>query len=150
MGKNEEATCFVIMPFGGSDKGERFRSKLIYDHVIRPAFDEAKEEYRKEEPAHDISAFRIDEAFVEDLKASIAKNLRNAPIVVADVSGNNANVFFELGFRNAHDKLLVCISHRPEDAAFWAGKFQVIDYTQPGSQKLIAAGILSGFRKVRT
>lgn len=139
------------MPFGGSEKSGRFHSKLVYEHVIRPAFEAAKALYSEVAPTQDVGAFRIDEQFVaDDLKESIAKHLEDAAIVVADVSGNNANVFFELGFRHALGKPVVCISHRPEDAAFWSSKFQVIDYTLPEAHKLIVAGILSGFHRIKT
>jgi hypothetical protein len=146
-----KTTCFVIMPFGGSDKAVHFHWDLVYEKVICPAFEVAKAEYSKTAPAQDIRIVRIDEKYVaEALKESIVSQLNEAPVIVADVSDNNPNVLFELGFRYAHGKPIVCISEEPETTAFWGTTFSIIDYTLPTSQKLIADGILHGLQKART
>jgi hypothetical protein len=144
-----ETTCFVIMPFGGSDKAAEFHWDLVFENVIRPAFEVAKAEYSKIAPTQEIRIVRIDKKYVETLKDSILGQLIDAPVIVADVSESNPNVLFELGFRYALDKPIVCVSENPEKTAFWGTTFSIIDYTRLTSQKLIADGILNGFQKAR-
>lgn len=115
----DDAQCFVIMPFGSAPADELY-SNLVYEHVIKGAIVEAG-----------VKGARIDRVFLgnQTLGEAIAERLRNADLVVADVSGNNPNVLFELGFRWAYGKPFVCISNTPAQTAFWAKNFLVYDYT---------------------
>jgi len=55
--------------------------------------------------------------------------LRTAHLTLVDLSGNNANVFYELGYRKAYGRRFICVARDPETAAFYGRQFQVIDYT---------------------
>jgi len=75
-------TCFVIQPF---DKGA-FDKR--YDDVLEPAIEGA-----------DLEAYRVD----RDPGASIPiedieKGIRGSTVCLADITGDNPNVWFELGF----------------------------------------------------
>jgi hypothetical protein len=141
----ERPVCFVIMPFGQPSDGSKFMSELIYKQVIMPAFEEAKSNYDGKEFAN-ATIFRIDsEHFAGDIQDNIVESLHHAAVVVADVSDNNANVFFELGFRHALGKPILCITRRAEPPAFWSGKFQIINYTNDNARVMIKDGIRHGF-----
>ena len=115
----DDVQCFVIMPFG-STREEELHHSLVYEHVIKGAIVEAG-----------VKGTRIDRVYVGNytLTEAIAERLRDAELVVADCSGNNPNVLFELGFRWAYGKPFVCISNRPALTAFWPKNFQIYDYT---------------------
>jgi len=119
------------MPFGKTPEEKLFYD-MVYDHIIFPAFQKAG-----------LIGVRIDRETVGDkpLNDAIEKRLQKAPLVIADLSGNNPNVLYELGYRRAHGKPFVCISSKPSDAAFWAGFFQIIDYTKQHSVARIAEAI---------
>jgi hypothetical protein len=85
-------TCFVIMPFGRKEAGDvEIDFDRIFEAYIKVAGDRAR--YR---------TFRAD----TDRKGGLIvpklmTNLRNADLVVADVTCYNPNVYYELGIRHA-------------------------------------------------
>lgn len=90
---SEEQTCFVVSPIGkeGTEIHEKFRNVL--DYVIKPAVE--KSDYR-------IKVLRADDvdragSFIKD----ILELLLNSFIVIADLTDQNPNVFYELGVRHA-------------------------------------------------
>src|SRR5882672_6715987 len=108
--ESKAADVFVIMPFGGEDNNDQFVSRLVYDNIIHPAFTKALLMFSSEHPGQGGTLFRIDNVYVEaELKMDIIKRLEDSAVVIADVSGNNANVLFELGFRYAKEKPFLCI-----------------------------------------
>ena len=85
--------AFVVMPFG-KKKGpdERWIDfNSIYEHLIKPALIEAE-----------FEPFRADEESVSgDILTDMFQELLLADLVIADLSIDNANVFYELGVRHA-------------------------------------------------
>lgn len=83
--------CFVIMPFGKQGTEEFDRNWKIYSEMIRPVLVECGyEPIRGDELEHFGSISR-----------DIIESLYEADIVIADLSGKNVNVFYELGVRHA-------------------------------------------------
>ncbi|MEK7276069.1 MAG: tetratricopeptide repeat-containing protein [Chloroflexota bacterium] len=85
--------AFVVMPFGrkqGPD--ERWIDfNAIYHNLIKPALEEAG-----------FEAFRADEESVSgDILTDMFQELLLADLVLADLSIDNANVFYELGVRHS-------------------------------------------------
>jgi hypothetical protein len=92
------ATCFVIQPFDSGKYDKRYKD--IYKPSIEAAGLEA---YRVD---HDPSVLvPID---------SIEKGIRQSAICLADISADNANVWYELGFAFAATKpvVMVCSQDR--------------------------------------
>src|SRR6266498_1805038 len=88
------ATCFMIQPFDGGPFDKRF------EDTIAPAIRAAGlEPYRvDQDPSTIIPIERIEEA------------IRRSQACVADISTNNPNVWYELGFAIASGKPVVLIS----------------------------------------
>src|SRR5512147_1473319 len=88
--------AFVIMPFGkkkGSD-GSLYDFNAIYSQLIRPALETAG-----------FEAFRADEETTSgDILTDMFQELLLADLCIADMSIDNANVFYELGIRHAFRK----------------------------------------------
>ncbi|HEY9736983.1 MAG TPA: hypothetical protein V6D06_11895, partial [Trichocoleus sp.] len=84
---------FVVMPFGrkqGAD-GRWYNFNSIYQTLIRPAIEDAG-----------FEAFRADEEETSgDILTDMFQELLLADMVVADLSIDNANAFYELGIRHA-------------------------------------------------
>ncbi len=85
--------AFVVMPFGRKkgpdDRWIDFDS--IYRNLIKPALEEAG-----------FEPFRADEESVSgDILTDMFQELLLADLVIADLSVDNANVFYELGVRHA-------------------------------------------------
>lgn len=92
------STCFVIQPF---DRGKYDKR---YDGVFRPAI-----------VAAGLDAYRVDhDASVEVPITSIEDGIRNSAICLADISEDNANVWFELGYALALGRpvVMVCSTDR--------------------------------------
>jgi hypothetical protein len=102
-----EKICFVISPIGKEGTEVRRRFSEILEHVIRPAFKDA-DFNMKVVRADDI---RRPGAFVRDILEYIA----GAHTVVADLTGQNPNVFYELGVRHALSPRTILIAQNVED-----------------------------------
>ncbi|HJQ13253.1 MAG TPA: hypothetical protein VJ830_00790, partial [Anaerolineales bacterium] len=88
--------AFVIMPFGkkkGAD-GAIYDFNAIYSQLIKPALELAG-----------FEPFRADEETASgDILTDMFQELLLADLCIADMSIDNANVFYELGIRHAFRK----------------------------------------------
>jgi len=107
-----ERTCFVIMPFAPSFDG-------IWQVVIKPAVEAINDECLR---ADDIFA---PGSIIDDIIAAI----RDADYIVADLTGRNPNVYYELGFAHALDKPVILITQDLTDLPFDVGHRRVIGYS---------------------
>jgi hypothetical protein len=94
-----EKTCFVIAPIGDADSDVRKRSDQVLKHVISPAAS-----------ACGYAAVRADQISEPGLITSqVIQHVVDEPLVIADLTGSNPNVFYELAIRHALRKPLVQI-----------------------------------------
>ena len=90
---------FVIMPF-------KPEMSWIYSEVIKPPLEREGYIVRR---ADDLG----DDGYVhQDIYDEIMNNLWNADYVIADLTENNPNVFYELGIAHALDKRTIRISQQ--------------------------------------
>lgn len=85
--------AFVVMPFGRKQGGDGrwYDFDAIYNDLIRPSLETAG-----------FESFRADEESVSgDILTDMFQELLLADLVIADLSIDNANVFYELGVRHA-------------------------------------------------
>ena len=119
-------TCFVIQPFDS-----KFDKR--YDDIFRPALEKAA-----------LNAYRVDrDPSVEVPIDAIEESIRNATICLADITTDNPNVWYELGYALAANRsvILVCSDERTK------GKFPfdiqhrtVIQYGSESSSDFEALG----------
>ena len=75
--------CFVIMPFGEMGSPEFEKNAKIYQQMIKPVLNECG-----------YDTIRADELeHIGNITRDIIDLLHDADLVVADLSGRNANVF---------------------------------------------------------
>jgi len=111
--KEGPATAFVVMPFGES------WSEGIYASIGRAvrALDER------------LVAIRADEiARLGRITDQIIEAIRDADIVIADITGLNPNVLWELGYASALGKPCALLMRRGEGAPFDIYDHRRIDY----------------------
>ena len=92
-------TCFIIQPF---DHGEVFDKR--YDDILVPAITEGG-----------LNAYRVDrDPSANILIENIEEGIRDASICLADITIDNPNVWYELGFAFASKKdvILICSEER--------------------------------------
>jgi hypothetical protein len=99
-------TCFVAMPVTTPDDyAARLRDPNhflhVLDHLFKPALTNAG--YRVIAPTARGAQL---------IHAEIIRNLEQADLVLCDLSGLNANVFFELGIRTSLDRPLALVKDK--------------------------------------
>ena len=94
-------SCFVIMPFSPTYETE-------YERIIRPAVEAAG-----------LACIRADEIYSKpQITADIWKSLRAARIVIAELTGKNSNVLYEVGLAHALGKPVIIITRNEDDVPF--------------------------------
>lgn len=96
------ATCFVIQPFDGGKFDKRYRD------VFEPAIRDAK-----------LDAYRVDkDASAEVPIDSIEDGIKAAAICLADITLDNPNVWYELGYARAAKRPLVLVCSKERTTPF--------------------------------
>ncbi len=103
---------FVVMPFA-----DEF--KPIFDECIKPAAAALK-----------LSARRADDFFSKhQILHEIIQAIIGCKVVIADCTGRNANVFYEIGFAHAYDKPVIMLANKSEtQIPFDLNQFRRIEY----------------------
>ena len=110
--------CFVVCPIGNEGSEIRKQADILFDHVIEPACDK-----------FNFNPIRADKIATTGLITNkVIKNLRDAEIVVADLTGHNPNVFYELGVRHALNKHVILIKNQKDKRPFDIQSINIIDY----------------------
>lgn len=94
---DEKGTCFVIAPIGEEESETRERADKVLNYVIIPAVGECG--YTA------IRADRISEPGI--ITSQTIQHIVEDPLVVADLTDHNPNVFYELAVRHAVRKPVV-------------------------------------------
>lgn len=110
-------TCFVLMPFG--EWFDRY-----YKEIYIPAIKEAGFE-----PLRADSLFNSGSVIEQ-----IWQQIRKAKVLLADLTGKNPNVFYELGLSHAARKPVVFVAGNIEDVPFDVRHLRVVtfDIREPG------------------
>jgi hypothetical protein len=104
-------TCFVMMPFG-------LWYNAYYKEIFVPAIKEAG-----------FEPVRADELFSSgSVVEQIWEQIDKAKVLLADLTGKNANVFYELGLAHANSKPVVFTSRVLDDVPFDLRHLRVIIY----------------------
>ncbi len=86
--------CFIICPIGSEESDTRKRSDMLFKHVISPVCKECN-----------FEPVRIDKENTHGpITDKIFKHLKEDDLVIADLTENNPNAFYEMGYRAALGK----------------------------------------------
>lgn len=105
---SKEKVCFVIAPMGDERSDTRLRSNQVLDHIVKPAAGECGYKTLR---ADDISEPGI-------ITSQIIEHLIEDPLVVADLTDHNPNVFYELAIRHAIRKPVVQLIQKGQSIPF--------------------------------
>ncbi|HSB08093.1 MAG TPA: hypothetical protein VLM38_01170 [Blastocatellia bacterium] len=127
--ENPEAPCFVIAPIGSPASAIRLRSDRILAQVIEPAVSQ-----------FNYKPFRADQVPAPGLITSeIIWHIANDPLVVADLTGHNPNVFYELALRHAVRKPVVQLIRAGESIPFDTAALGTIQVDDSDDERLKSA-----------
>ena len=105
--------CFVLMPFNDS-------LREVYENVYRPVCADSS-----------IQCWRVDEvARPGSITRDIVEGILDADIIIADLTGRNANVFYELGIAHVIGNKTIMTAQSVADVPFDIGNYRVIIYEQ--------------------
>lgn len=109
--------AFVIMQVGAKDSSERKRADEIYQFVIAPAVEGAG-----------LEPYRADmDPSPGPITPKMLSELLSARVVIADLTGRNPNVFYELGITHSFARPLISIADSSSSLPFDAKDERVIE-----------------------
>jgi hypothetical protein len=114
----KKGTCFVISPIGAEGSDIRRRSDQVLTHIITPVATELGYET--------IRADKISEPGM--ITSQVIQHLVEDLLVVADLSGHNPNVFYELAVRHAVRKPVVQLIQIGEAIPFDVAQTRTVQY----------------------
>jgi Flp pilus assembly protein TadD len=107
---------FVIMPFR-DDFDDVYH--IIKDSANQVAMDRAVP----------IKTLRADEITQPGrISHQVTESIRNADLVIADITGNNPNVMYELGYAHALEKTVVLLTQSVHESPFDVKDFRQVTY----------------------
>ena len=120
----QKKPCFVISPIGPDNSETRKKADQVLRHIIKKALSDT---YAVER-ADDISKPGL-------ITLQVIERLMKAPMVVADLTDANANVYYELAIRHFVKKPVVHLIAEGQDPLFDVAQMRYIRYdlTNPDS-----------------
>lgn len=112
--------CFLISPIGKKGTETYNNFKEILDHIIRPGIKES---------GYNLNLIRADEidksgSFIKQILEHLYKSF----IVIADLTNQNPNVFYELGVRHSLSPRIILIAQNSDDIPSDLKEYRTIIY----------------------
>jgi hypothetical protein len=114
------------MPFGNDkhDPDNFLKLNSIYEDWIQPTVEKITTAQNES-----ITCHRADKAYrTGEIITHVIENIVESYIVIADLTGKNANVFYELGVRHAVSNNTILISEEVDDIPFDLKHLRTISY----------------------
>lgn len=129
--------CFVLMQFGG-------RFDQLYDSIIKPTVE-----------AQGLTCLRADEIYTDkSIVSDIWDSIQRAEIIIADITGKNPNVLYELGLAHSLWRKTILITQNMSDVPFDLRQLRIITYSDKiGAEKELSLELrvaLSALLKTET
>lgn len=131
--KEPKDICFTIMPFRGWF--DRYYEEIFYPAII----------------AAGLQPHRADDLFrPSTIVGDIWDYTKRAKVILADLTGKNPNVFYELGLAHALSKPAVIVVETIDDIPFDLKGLRIIEYDKncPSWDKILEVKITNSIREV--
>ena len=110
--------CFVVSPIGDAGTDIRKNADQLYQHIIKPVCEKCG-----------FIAQRVDEFNTsESITQEILDALNDYELVIADLTGHNPNVFFEIGYRTKSLKPIIHLKRKDEIIPFDVSAIRTFEY----------------------
>ena len=118
--KLDHKVCFVISPIGKEGTELHTRFKEVFEYIIKNAVKAS---------GYELNVLRADDidqagSFIKD----ILENLYSSFVVIADLTGQNPNVFYELGVRHSLRPRTILIAQSVDDIPSDLREYRTIVY----------------------
>lgn len=124
----QKPRCFVIIQIGKDGSPERLKSDRVLKYIIANALDD-KYDVRRADDIRQPGTVTV----------QIIEQLLEAPLVVADLSDFNANVYYELAIRHAVKKPVVHLITKGQEAPFDVNQMRYVSYDITAPESVEAA-----------
>ena len=114
----KQKKCFIIMPIADNPEYEPGHFNRVYEYLIKPACINAGYEPCR---ADDSKASHM-------IMFDILKKIMDCDMAICDLSSKNANVFYELGLRQAFNKKTILITDGKDKPPFDIAGFRYVPY----------------------
>lgn len=111
-------TCFIVSQIGDKDSDIRKHADKLFKHVLAPVCKECG-----------LEAVRVDQMNdVDSINQTIIDKLNTSELVIADMTGHNPNVFYEIGYRRCTGKPIIHLRDKKETIPFDVNSIRTFDY----------------------
>lgn len=120
---------FVLMPFGTKEEyqGGTDEAEFVYKEIIYPGLMRAFENTS----FNPFIIREVDKAQSGSITDSIVRSIAESEVVIVDVTGQNPNVFLELGMRYAlKSRITVLLTQEPDKIPFDIQGYRFIEYNR--------------------
>jgi hypothetical protein len=119
----DEHLCFIVMPLGVESLN------IVYEDFVRPTLADRCQ----------LHPERGDDLFGSNMiMEDITNSIRKARLIIADLTGRNPNVFYEVGIAHALNKQVLLMTQSIDDVPFDLRhrRALVYEYSPRGCKKL--------------
>ena len=117
--ETNEKICFIMMPIADHPSYTDGHFQRVYDYLIKPAC-----------AAAGLKPYRADDNNASDMiMLDILQKLVECDMAICDISSRNANVFFELGLRQAFNKKTILITDGTQNPPFDISGLRHVPYS---------------------
>ena len=110
--------CFVVSPIGDAGTDIRKNADQLYQHIIKPVCEKCG-----------FATQRVDEFNTSNsITQEILDALNDYDLVIADLTGHNPNVFFEIGYRTKSQKPIIHLKRKDETIPFDVSSIRTFEY----------------------
>lgn len=117
-GSENMKKCFVVSPIGDSGSEIRSNADKLFKYIIKPVCESCSFEA--------IRVDRLNDA--NSITQTIIEHLESSDLVIADISGHNPNVFYEMGFRARTKKPIIHLKAKNEQLPFDINTIRTLEY----------------------
>ncbi len=111
-------TCFVVSPIGETVSEIMSNADKLFKYIISPVCESCG-----------FEPVRVDQINDSDsITQTIIDKLLSSELVIADISGHNPNVFFEMGYRKCTDKPIIHLKKKGETIPFDVNTVRTFEY----------------------
>lgn len=111
-------TCFIVSPIGNEGTDVRSTADKLFKFIIKPVCEKC-----------DFEPVRVDQLNNSDsITNTIIEKLALSELVIADITGHNPNVFYEMGYRSCLKKPIIHLRMKGEQIPFDIASIRTFDY----------------------
>lgn len=115
---NNMKYCFVISPIGDEGSDIRANADKLLKYIINPVCQSCN-----------FNVERVDQINDSDsITQTIIDKLLSADLVIADITGHNPNVFYEMGYRKCTGKPIIHLKCKGEKLPFDVTTIRTFEY----------------------